>query len=127
MSVSLTNSPTLRLASLASAIVTGSSSGLGRGIALALAAAGVRLIICADICVDFPSIEEGSNPHTKSAPQRPNIPTHELIASRFSSVRAIFMRCDVGLETKDATSTGEVLGWEEVVEQAVSLAGRLDL
>jgi len=85
------------------AIITGASSGLGRAIALAFAAQGTRLIICADLSPGPPEDEELS--------------THDLIEQRYGKGRALFIRTDVAL-SKDV---------EACVEEAVARGGKLDI
>ena len=96
------------------AIITGSSSGLGRAISLAYASEGAH-IVCSDL-----------QPHPRLQPKTPDdvaayafdtqgTPTHELITK--SGSRAIFVKCDVGVEQ-------EV---EQLVSAAVKEFGRLDI
>lgn len=104
------------------AIITGSSSGLGRAIALAYASHGTRLIVCADLTPDAPSSDSASSdphvpddndPHSADAQK----PTHELICARYGVDKAVFCRTDVG----DAGSV------EGCVGMAVERGGRLDM
>ena len=83
------------------AIVTGSSSGLGRAIALAYAAEGAK-VVCSDLRPDS---------HADSSLQH----THELIEK--DGGQAIFVKTDVG----DAESV------KSLVEQAVEKFGRVDM
>lgn len=83
--------------------MTGSSSGLGRAIALAFAIQGTRLVICADLKPNAPAGED--------------IPTHELIRSRFGAEKAAFVKTDVGVE-EDV---------QNCVQEAVQHGGRLDV
>ena len=104
------------------AIITGSSSGLGRAIALAYASHGTRLIVCADLVPDAPSSDSASSDHDGSGNDDPNSadaqkPTHDLICARYGADSAIFCRTDVG----DAGSV------EACVRKAVEKAGRLDM
>lgn len=85
------------------AIVTGSSSGLGRAIALALASEGAH-VVCSDI---RPDLRPGGY-ETEAAP------THEIIAR---SGESIFERADV-------SSPQDV---KALVEAAVAKWGRLDM
>lgn len=66
------------------AIVTGSSSGMGRAIALALAEAGAS-IVCADLRPE-------ASPKGFEADK--HIPTHEVIST--NGRPAIFQKCDLG-------------------------------
>ena len=89
-------------------IVTGSSSGLGRAIALAFAANGASPIVCTDLRPDARGdfcVDEAS------------VPTHELICTRYGEGKAHFVQADVTVST-------EV---EQVVKKAVEVGGRLDV
>ena len=90
------------------AVVTGSSSGLGRAIALLFASQGTRLIICADL-----------NPVTATGgvDERPEISTHDLICERHGPEKGVFVKTDVG---KGPDVDG-------CVREAVRLGGRLDM
>jgi hypothetical protein len=105
------------------AIVTGASSGIGRGIALALAEAGVRLVICADIRVQ---------PHTEGV-EKSERTTHHEIEYRFGAGRAEFVRCDVTVErtgtaaSTDSDEEGPACGMAELIEHTVQSTGRLDV
>jgi NAD(P)-dependent dehydrogenase (short-subunit alcohol dehydrogenase family) len=94
------------MTSLASrvAIVTGSSSGLGRCISLVLAAEGAY-IVCADLT---PTARAEIASET-------GVTTHDLIAQRGG--KAIFVQTDVGDET----------AMEELIQAAVEWGGRLDM
>lgn len=85
------------------AIVTGSSSGLGRAIAFALASEGAR-VVCSDL---RPDLRPGGY-ETETAP------THEVIAR---SGESIFAKAD-------ASSPSDI---EDLVEAAVAKWGRLDM
>ena len=84
------------------AVVTGAASGMGRAIALAFAAEGTRLVVCADL--RSRSIEVGE-------------PTNEVICQRYGQNRALFVETDVGV-AKDV---------EACVAQAVRQGGKLDM
>lgn len=89
-------------------IVTGSSSGLGRAIALAFAANGSSLIICSDL---------RPNAHGTFEVSEAEVPTHELICQRYGEGKAAFVRAD-------ASVAGDMEG---VVKKAVEMGGRLDV
>ncbi|MCJ1390205.1 hypothetical protein MMC18_003063 [Xylographa bjoerkii] len=91
------------------AVVTGSSSGLGRAIALAFAAQGARLVVCSDLH----PITKG----TEFAAEVPGTPTHEVICRRYGGGKAVFRKADV-------TEGREVEG---LVAEAVERGGRLDV
>ena len=91
------------------AIVTGAASGLGRAIALAFAAQGARLLICADL----QPITEG----TDFGAEDGGIPTHEVICKRYGDGRAVFVKTDVTVGTQV----------EALVQEAVQIGGRLDI
>lgn len=85
-------------------IVTGSSSGLGRAIALAYAKEGA-LLVCADL-----------RPHAREeVPEEVAIPTHELIVQQKG--QAVFVKTDVG----------EAADMESLVKKAVETYGRVDV
>lgn len=70
------------------AVITGSSSGLGRAIALAYASHGAKLVVCADLRpAPALGVEEGEDAV---------VPTHELIEKKFGAGKAVFSECDVG-------------------------------
>lgn len=97
------------------ALVTGSSSGIGRAICLAYAASGAYLI-CADL---------NAAPRKESKSMKePEKTTHEIINSSYPSSglyagkdRAAFVTCD----------TGDSKTVEAAVNAAVSTFGRLDI
>ena len=90
-------------------LITGSSAGIGRAIALKFAAEHARLIVCADLTPGA-SVKNGTEA---------DVPTHELIAQRMGgdSERAMFVQTDVGKEED----------MKACVEKATSLTGRLDV
>ena len=90
------------------AIVTGASSGLGRAIAIAFAANGTRLVVCADLRPD---------PRGDFGVAAAGTPTHEVICEQYGEKKALFMRTDV-------TIGDEV---EALVQEAVLVGGRLDV
>ncbi|CAG9983088.1 unnamed protein product [Clonostachys byssicola] len=85
-------------------IVTGSSSGLGRAIALRYAEEGAR-VVCADLkpSARLPDLEDT------------NLETHELITQKGG--KAIFVRTDVTSATD----------WKVAIQAAVTEYGRLDI
>lgn len=86
-------------------VITGSSSGLGRAIALAFAAEDAKLIVCADL-----------SPTPRSAATSDGAePTHERICRRWGAEKAVFIKTDV-------TVAREV---EAAVQEAVSKGGAL--
>lgn len=90
------------------ALITGSSSGIGRAIALRYAAEGAK-VVCADLS---PASRVTGLKHSPSqAPE--DQPTHELIGSQ----SAAFVQTDVG----DAAAV------ENAVQFAVKTFGRLDV
>lgn len=90
------------------AIITGSSSGLGRAIALAYASHGAKLVVCADL---------GAEPRDAGAEKGDATPTHELVQEIYGKARAVFVKTDVGLED-DVKSC---------VAEAVERGRRLDM
>ncbi|KAF1985359.1 putative short-chain dehydrogenase [Aulographum hederae CBS 113979] len=89
------------------ALVTGSSSGIGRAIALAFAANGAKLIVCVDLN-EFPrsdGIEDDERP------------TAKLMCDTYGDGRAIFVRVDVSI-SEDV---------KHAVDVAVEEGGRLDI
>ena len=89
-------------------VVTGSSSGLGRAIALTYAAQGARLIVCADL---------KSTPKSTFMAEEAGTATDELICRRYGDGKAIFVETNV-------TIAIEV---EVLLQMAVKLGGRLDV
>ena len=89
------------------AIVTGSSSGLGRAIAFQLAQEGARTVICADLRPDAREV---------IAEEKTEF-THSGICRLHGDGKAIFQKTDV-------RSAGDM---ETCVSTAVAVAGRLDM
>ena len=89
-------------------IVTGSSSGLGRAIALAFAAQGTRLVVCADL---------KSTSNSNFMAEDAGTPTDEVIRRRYGENKGIFVKTNVTIGT-------EV---EALIQAAVSAGGRLDV
>ena len=89
-------------------IVTGSSSGLGRAIALAFAAQGTRLVVCAGLR----HVPESDFGHEEAG-----TPTDEVIRRPHGEDKAIFVKTNV-------TNGTEV---ESLVQTTVKAAGRLDV
>lgn len=86
-------------------VITGASTGLGRGIALKLAAEGAHLVIG--------DISEASNP--KGFDEQPELTTSQLIGER--GAQAIFQQCDV--TRRDDLTT--------LVQAAIERFGRIDV
>ena len=130
-----------RLSNL-TAVVTGSSSGIGRRIALAFADEGARLVVCADLnpktsetkLDSFPDIEQpftgrdmilnAISTHRSEAADQ-GIPTHDLICQRHGPGRAIFVHCDVRHEK--ASENDSIVGPKEAIELAIQSTGRLNV
>ena len=93
------------------AVVTGSSSGLGRAIALLFASCGTSLIICADL--NPGSGKEGPDDNDEEQ----GVATHDVITRRHGMGKGTFVRTDVGIGNDV----------EECVREAVRLCGRLDM
>lgn len=89
-------------------IITGSSSGVGRAIALAFAANGASPIICSDLRPDV---------RDRWGIADADVPTHELICQRYGEGKAVYVQTDV-------TIAADV---EKVVQKAVEVGGRLDV
>ncbi len=89
-------------------IVTGSSSGLGRAIALAFAAQGTSLVVCADL---------KPTPNSDFMAEEAGTPTEEVICRRYGENRGIFVKTDITIGT-------EV---EALVRTTVAAGGRLDV
>lgn len=90
-------------------LVTGSSAGLGRAIALKFAAEHARLVVCADLTPETPVKIETET----------DILTRELISQRMGGDRntAKFVRTDVRVE-------GDM---KACVEEVIKTTGRLDV
>jgi NAD(P)-dependent dehydrogenase (short-subunit alcohol dehydrogenase family) len=88
------------------ALVTGSSSGIGRAIALLFASHGASIV-----CADLTPTARTEYPTDASSAQ----PTHDLIAARGG--RAVFVKCDTSV-------SADV---EAAVDAAVAEYGRLDI
>lgn len=88
------------------AVVTGSSSGLGRAIALAFASHGTKLVVCSDL-----------QPEPRKGSEGESIATHEVIRQTYGEGKARFVKCDVG-------DSEEV---KQVIRAAVEDGGRLDV
>lgn len=86
------------------AIVTGSSAGIGRAIALAYAREGAK-VVCSDVHSSAKNDIEAESP----------IATHDAIAEEGGC--SVFVKADVG----------EAQEVEKLVEEAVTKFGRLDM
>lgn len=95
------------------AVITGSSSGIGRSIALRFAAEGAKSILCVDLRPEHPPSDREDE----------TIPTHEIIQAKFGSDKATFIACDVSIEKGNGAS----LGMAEVIERTVQTMGRIDV
>ena len=89
------------------ALITGSSSGVGRAIALLFASEGTSLIVCADL----------KSEAAQGADADADYSTHELICKNYGEEKAVYVRTDVGV--------GEDV--ERAVGFAVEKEGRLDM
>ena len=89
-------------------VVTGSSSGVGRAIALAFAANGASPIICSDI---------RPSPRGTWGITEATIPTHELICQRYGERKAVYVPTDVTVAED----------MKMLIEKAVEEGGRLDV
>ena len=89
-------------------IITGSSSGLGRAVALAFAAQNTRLVVCADL---------RPTPESDFGHEEAGTPTDEVIRRRHGENKAVFVRTDVTVATHV----------EALVQAAVNAGGRLDV
>lgn len=90
------------------AIVTGSSAGVGRAVALAFAAEGTRLVVCAD---------QQPNSMSYFGAAAAGTPTHEAICDKYGKGKSIFVKTDV--------SVGKEV--EDLVREAAKEGGRLDM
>ena len=88
------------------AIVTGSSSGLGRAISLNYAAQGAKLVLCADL-----------QPEPRPGVDQESEPTHAMITEKYGDGKALFFSTDV--------TKGKDVG--NAVKEAVNKGGRLDM
>lgn len=122
-------------------VVTGSSSGTGRQIALSFADAGAKLVVCADIHQGPSQAKLWSLPDGEPSGGRDmavkavqvhkgdaadqDVPTHDLITQKHGPGRAKFIRCDVRVE--DAAADGDMGCLKEAIGAAVKASGRLDV
>ena len=118
-------------------VVTGSSSGIGRSIAIAFANQGAKLVICADIQPNCYDMAETAPTSAELDDSRQ--PTHELVCRFRGPGTGIFVRCDVslgfdekGTSMDEAVHIGEeamdqVRGVHVAIEEAVRVGGRLDM
>ncbi|KAK4506627.1 hypothetical protein PRZ48_000359 [Zasmidium cellare] len=96
------------------AMVTGSSSGIGRAVALQLATEGAKAVICVDV---RPGLAQPRS-------NEDALPTHEVIQSRHGNEAAAFMQCDISVEED---GRGETLGVANVMRNIAELTGRIDV
>ena len=78
-------------------VITGSSSGLGRAIALAFAAEDAKLIVCADLNPAPRSLSDGGEP------------THERICRQWGAGKAVFIKTDVTVAREVEAAVQEVV------------------
>lgn len=97
-------------------IVTGSSSGIGRAIAIAFAEQGARLVICGDIR-NSPAKYEGMNEDTPEKISENHRPTDEVICRAHGEGKALFVHTDV--------SDPEQV--KNLIAKALEVGGRLDV
>ena len=83
------------------AIVTASSSGVGRAIALTFAAQGAKLVVCADV----QPTARSEIPEETSAKD-----THDLIQEQHGVERAIFVKTDALVESDVQACVTEAVG-----------------
>ncbi|KAJ5097329.1 hypothetical protein N7456_008050 [Penicillium angulare] len=96
-------------------VVTGSSSGIGRAIAITFAERGAKLVVCGDIR-HFPAKHEGMNDHTPESSENYQ-PTDEVICRPYGKGKALFIQTDV-------TSSEQV---KNLIAKALEAGGRLDV
>jgi len=128
----------LRLDGL-TAIVTGSSSGIGRSIALAFAREGAKHVVCVDIVSEAPNFESRVDAkdlhHVVERELNEELSaTHELIRQRHGQDKATFFKCDVSLEKRPGEKDPEngqdgqkLYGVAGLMDAAMQTLGRLDV
>lgn len=116
--------------------MTGSSSGIGRSIALAFAREGAKHVICVDIDPKPPNLAD-----SKVDPKELHyvverelneelITTHDLIRQRHGQDKASFFKCDVSIESVswgDGPQSDRIYGMADLMAEAMPILGRLDM
>ena len=119
------------------AVVTGSSSGIGRSIAIAFASQGAKRVVCADLQPNCHDMAEAVPASAEMNDSRQ--PNHELVCRLNGLGTGIFVRCDVSLGSGEKAASmdevvhigeegmGRMRGVHVAIEEAVRTGGRLDM